>query len=183
MGGEGSGEHLVEGVRPYRIEFGSDLVGECAFLEGENTAAMTDHVGIGRRHRVIEGEGFRIQGQLQAVGAGIGVLGGTHVAISIPGGLAILEFDAVQHAVADKPVLGPAGLGIRRVADVAAAEFGRDGPLHFELVAEHRDFVEYGRSALDEMPRGVGPLSARVECWMGLGHDFPLSWSARILTP
>lgn len=75
MGGEGSGQNTFECVGPYRIQLGIYLVGECAFLESENTAAVTDYMGIGRRDRVIECECFRIQGQLQTVGSGVGVLG------------------------------------------------------------------------------------------------------------
>ena len=122
--GKGAGENTVKGMGPHRGEIRRDLVGEGALLQGENPSAVTHDMSIGGRNRVIEGEGFLVERQFQAIHARMVILRRTHITIAIPGGLAVLEFDPVQHAVADEPVFGPTRLGVGGIADVATVEFG-----------------------------------------------------------
>ena len=80
-------------------------------------------------------------------------LGGADEAVAIPFGLAILQSDAVHHAITQKPVVALAGFAERigTDPDIAAIEFGGNGAGHGRVI--EREFL--GQRCMDAVQERI----------------------------
>ena len=112
--------------------FGVDLEGGVGFFEGQQTLAVPDHIGIGQGRVQLHHPGIGIariaEGARQSLALGMFEfpLGRADPAVAI-GDAAVFDMKGMQHAVARKPVIGPAWreLGIGTIAIEPAIEFAR----------------------------------------------------------
>ena len=141
------GVAVGEGAAEVGVADGVELVGEldgagAGLDDGEGLAAEADHVGVGGLHAAVALAGRRLLAERSLT------LVRAHHAGVVPVGPAAAEADAVDHGVADEPVVGG---GVDRrdrvgaVAEVAALELGGQRALDDQLGG--------GDVALD---RGVG---------------------------
>src|SRR5262249_13368386 len=97
------------------------------------------------------------------------------VAVAVPLGLAVLEPNAVDHAVTDEPVVA-ARVGLERVradADVAARQLGRDGAGDL-AIGQRQLLVQWGMDAGQEAMRLLVVLEATIDAgdrFDALGND------------
>ena len=141
---------------------GLSVVRQVPLLERPDATGVAEHVRVC-------GAGRRIEHRLGVGGLeSLGELGGLHVPVAVPLGLAAVEAHAVDHAVTEEPVPGGARLRVRPVAQVAARQRRRDRPGHLQ--------IERGQLLLDrrvvplEEPRGGLGLA-----FFEIGHEWILS--------
>ena len=129
--GEGAAERAVERVVALLLQGLGQLDGEAPGLDqGEGAAADPDHVGVHGVVATAARPGRRRSAECRRRGAR------PDPAVAIPRRPAILEGEAVHHAIAEEPVL-TGEIGIDRVGahlQVAAVEAGRDRTGHDQVV-------------------------------------------------
>ena len=121
-----------------RGEIAVERVREVALLEGEQSAGVPEHVGVGLRCGHFLEAGVDVEHLL----VGRGDERRRHVPVAIPLGAAVAKANAVDHAVAEEGVVGVSGQGVGAVADVAAVEFWWDRADHLQ-VAERALLAEW----------------------------------------
>ena len=124
MPGERPAERAVERVVALLLQVGGEFHREAARLDqGEGPTADLDHVGVDGVVASPTWAGRRVPAERRRRQAR------PDPAVAVPQGAAVLERDAVDHAVAEEPVV--AGVGLDRVGahlEVAPAQPRRDRP-------------------------------------------------------
>ena len=144
-----AGQRPAEVPHPDGVQLVGELVlGDAALDEGQRTAGVADHVGVGAQPGDLElALGLRLPQRSAGLRA-------AHVAVAVPLGLAVAQPQAVHHAVAGEPVVA---LGIDRADRVGAV--AQVAPV--QVVRDLADDVEIGEGVFPGQ-RGEGALEVAV---------------------
>ena len=159
------------------LQLGGDLIRQRSVHQRQGLAGVLNHVSVGRAGVQIAAA-VRVEQRQRAFEAF-----GTHPAVAVPGGPAVLQPNPVHHAVAGAPV--PARFaGVGAVAQIPAVEFGRevavDGQIEGGELVGNRSVVAGTKNREDRLRRldyrhcgtgavavdltgGAGGYSARAE--------------------
>ena len=161
VGGERAGQRAVEVVAPDGLELVGELDRAPAGLDHRpRRAGEPADVGVGPARAVVPVASGDV-----GLAAELGHVLRAHVPVAVPLGLAVVQSDAVHHAVADEPVVRRL-VGwrdrVRAVAEVPAAQVG--GQLADHRQIERRDLVGHRRVVVGEVAVADTFASCRRGC-------------------